>query len=196
MESLFLFPKDSSESELNFARQCALEIKNELCGLGFDTKEIVGDDAGEQKIVNALTEKKDGNFLAFGHGNPELFSVHKDQHPIFFLRNTPHLKNLVCYFFSCCVGKKIGPAAMNDGALAFIGFKEDLEYVPDYKSNFIECATSGIRTYLRGDCELGEIAKITNDSFNAEISRLISTQEYHAAKILLLDLSVMVFFVK
>lgn len=196
MESLFLFPKDTSEAALNFARQAALNLKDELCKLGVSTKEIVGDDANELKIVNSLVENKDGSFLAFGHGAPELFTVHEDQHPVFFLRNTQHLSNFVCYFLSCCTGKKIGPAAINNGALAFFGFKEDFEFVPNYEENFIQCVTSGIRQFLTGGCKLEEIEKITNNSFNAEISRLISNKEYYAAEKLLLDLSVMVFLIK
>jgi len=195
-ESLFVFPKETSEYELNFARQCAIKLKCDLCNSGIQTKEIVGDNANENEIVKELSTKHDGNFLMFGHGSPEAFTVHQDRKPIFFLRNAVHLKNLVCYFLSCCTGQKIGPAAMGNDALAFIGFKENFEFIPYYEHVFFECAISGIRKYLKGECAIHEIEKNTNDAFNAEISRLISQREYYAAQKLLLDLSVMVFLIR
>jgi len=111
MKSLLVFPKDTSDEALKFARQCALIVSGILDSAGSTKKEIQGDSVTENSIVNALVKyiKCDGNFLAFGHGGPDRFTVHQDQTPVFFLRNTVNLNNLVCYFLCCCTAKKTRP---------------------------------------------------------------------------------------
>jgi len=193
MKSILVYPKDGSDEALNFARQCALLIKSELCSNGHNTTEIEGDDADEHTIVNELTSHNEGGFFAFGHGCHELFTVHEDQRPVFFLRNTPNLYNLICYFLSCCTAKKIGPSAISNGAKAFIGFTDAFTFIPNYESIFIECATSGIRTFFQGKCKLDEIEPITMTSFETHISILTSHREHNAARYLLVDKNAMVF---
>jgi len=80
--------------------------------------------------------------------------------------------------------------------LAFIGFKEEFEFIPGYETDFIECSTSGILQYLTGKCGLDKIEEITKQSFENKVAQLMLSQEYRAAGHLLLDLSLMAFLMK
>ena len=196
MESLLVYPKQGSDLGLNFARDCALIIKGILNVKTLPIKEMEGDSVSEISITGGLSSMKKGNFLAFGHGTPDSLTVHESHQPVFFVRNTDNLSNFVCYFFSCCTAKKIGPAAIKKKALAFIGFREDFLFIPNYQQDFIECSISGIVKFLIGKCQLSEVEKITLDSYNRKIGKLINKKEFKAAQYLLHDLSSMTFFIR
>ncbi|MGC1709654.1 MAG: hypothetical protein WA799_07630, partial [Nitrosotalea sp.] len=123
-------------------------------------------------------------------------TVRDDGVPVFELGKTLTLKNKLCYFLSCCTGKTLGPKAIKDGAIAFIGFTEEFKFLLPYRNDFLECATSGIREFLLGNCKMKEVETITRKKFDDKIKDLHSKGANVAAGWFNYDISVMVFFFK
>ena len=179
MKSFFIYPDSSTESGLKFARDCALTIKEDIT---VKILEYVGSKVTNKKLRSALKKNPAENFLAFGHGNDTQFTIGENEISVFSIDDTDLLSNKVCYFLACCTGKKLGPRAIEQGAIAFFGFKENFTFTPKYSEDFIECCTSGIRDFLLKKCTINEIEKITRKSFEDKSKHFLSINANQAAK--------------
>lgn len=196
MKSFFVYPQNEFDLGLKFAKSCATSIKKDLKNNGISIDEIIGCNATSKKVGEKLGKTKIDNFLAFGHGDEENITVRDDGVSVFELSQTIILKNKLCYFLSCCTGKTLGLKAMNDGAIAFIGFTEEFTFLLPYRNDFLECVTSGIRQFLLGKCDVKDIEKITRKRFNEKFKELKSKKAYVAAGMFEYDIGIMVFYRK
>lgn len=194
-QSLIVHPTKGQDEVLNFALKCALQIKNSLKSCGLKYVHLKGPSATNHHVKNQLVTMNGGNFLAFGHGSPELLTITGGS-PIFTISDAPYTVDKVCYFVSCCTAQKIGPETIRHGAIAFIGFLGQF-FVPKYhKDDLINCITAGITCYLLGKCALDEIEKITDDAFYDLEKKLTSNGDLISAANVAHNRNEMVFLLK
>jgi len=164
-QSLIVRPHKVKDIPLKFAKECAIQIKNFLQTNGISVKDLKGTSAYRINVINQLCGLKKGdNFLVFGHGNPDYIRVGANS-PVFTIEDTVNTFEKICYFLSCCTARGIGQQAIKDGALAFIGFKDDFSVPFRYKEEMIEACLSGMKKFFLGQCTIREIEKIMDISF-------------------------------
>ena len=78
--------------------------------------------------------------------------------------NVTCLKNSLSYCFACNAGKKLGQSLIDNGAIAFVGYKDELKIQKFFNAfnSFIECATFGIILFINGDDLFSSIRKMKN----------------------------------
>jgi hypothetical protein len=115
---------------------------------------LAGNDSVRHNVKNELAMLKgQGNFLIFGHGNAELISVCGTE-PTLMMSDTHLLVGKICYFLSCCTAKKLGPQAIKDGAIAFIGFRGLFNVIPGHEDDLAEFCLKGVTEFLIGNCDI------------------------------------------
>ncbi len=196
MKSLLIFPEDESDAGLKFAKTCALELVEYLQIEKHEFGKLTGNNITVDDVITSLTEISVKNFLAFGHGNETGITIRSDTAPVFEINNASLLKDRLCYFLSCCTGKELGPEAIHQGAIAFIGFVEKFWFISDQSKDFVDCCLSGIQEYLLGKCKLTDIEGITKKKFDEKIDHYLSINNNQAAMYFNYDITKMVFLIK
>ncbi len=165
-QSLIVRPHKVNDIPLKFAKECAIQIKSFLKHSGIRVKDMKGSSAYRLNVINELsTLKKGDSFLAFGHGNPDIIHVGALP-PVFTIKDTKHTFEKICYFLSCCTARGIGQQAIRDGALVFIGFRDEFRVPHRYKDEMAEACLSGIKKFFLKKCSIQDIEKIMDSSFD------------------------------
>lgn len=84
--------------------------------------------ANKKNLTNALTKKKPELVILNGHGSEDLITGQNDEVLIKANENEDLLKGKVVYALSCKTAKVLGPASIQKGTKAYIGYKEDFTF--------------------------------------------------------------------
>ena len=145
---------DNQDDNLgDFFERCATTTK-ESSNPDFNIHEINSQALNELNILLRANQVNDMPFLfvSFTHGSEnELLKGGKTP----FISNTVNascLKNSFAYCFACHAGKKLGHSIIENGATAFVGFKDELKIQKffDAIDSFVDCSTSGIISFISG----------------------------------------------
>jgi hypothetical protein len=175
MNILLIYPNRGSNRATNFARECALYIKEKLGPEREMIKEIRGNKAVRDHIVRVLksTSGQDGAFLCFGHGGQGQLVV-KDGECALYREDAHLLKGKTCYVFACRSFNELGAAAIDSGASVFIGFSEDFWVPHVFMEDMMHCCSIGIVSYLLHKCSSKEIEFITKEAFEVKLDEIVN----------------------
>jgi hypothetical protein len=96
---------------------------SESSGLGVINYEK--ENANKKAVVERITEQKPILIIFNGHGSAKTICGHKNEIIISSDENPEALNGAVTYSLSCSSASKLGLDAVNNGAIAFIGYKFD-----------------------------------------------------------------------
>ncbi|MGE0020112.1 MAG: hypothetical protein AB7S72_10635 [Draconibacterium sp.] len=157
---------DNNDFDLGeFFERCATLTK-ESADADFNIVEINSQSLNELNF-QLRAESVNGNsflFISYTHGSESELLKSGITPFISESINVSCLKNSLSYCFACYAGKKLGQSLINNGAIAFIGFTDELKIQRYFNAfdNFIDCATSGILFFFRGDNLENSIIKMKN----------------------------------
>lgn len=157
---------DNTDTDLGeFFEKCATKTK-EFADSSFNIIEINSQSLNDLyfQIKTDSVNKKAFLFISYTHGSETELLKNGITPFISDSINTTCLKNSISYCFACNAGKKLGQVLINNGAKAFVGYKEEVKIQKFFNAfnSFIDCATSGIIFFFNGDDLLSSIRKMKN----------------------------------
>jgi len=96
----------------------------------WDTIVLEKEQANKGPIFDVLNQQDPGYFYGFGHGNLGIFTCDAEE-AVFTVDNVDVLANRVIYLLSCLTANQLGPAIINNGALAYAGFNISWTWISD-----------------------------------------------------------------
>jgi len=120
---LFSRPKHDITMEYLFYYSKELVKLTEDSGLKAINLEKEG--ANKKTIIERIIKQKPNLIIFNGHGTAKTICGHKNEVIISGDENSEVLKDAITYSLSCSSASKLGPEAVSNGALAFIGYKFD-----------------------------------------------------------------------
>ncbi|HEU5114280.1 MAG TPA: hypothetical protein VFT82_00775 [Candidatus Paceibacterota bacterium] len=116
--------------------------------------------ASRKKVESYLQSQKPELVILNGHGHNRAIGGH-DNEEIINMSNARILKNATVYARACSAGKVLGQEIVNQGAKAFIGYKEDFLFFKneidfkdplkdDYAQPFFESSNQVATSLLKG----------------------------------------------
>ena len=173
MSITLVHPDSGTDGAVNFARDCALDIIAELVSASIGHTVVTGSMAVRGQ-VNAILEAsigKDGAFLGFGHGLPgQLMGFNGEC--AFHADDARLLNNKVCYVLACYSFDGLSKAAIQAGAISYVGFEDEF-WVPYFFTEELKrCCTKGIKEYLKGNSKIDEVKLLTENEFTTTIEEL------------------------
>ncbi|MCK9351503.1 MAG: hypothetical protein WCT49_04555 [Candidatus Paceibacterota bacterium] len=84
--------------------------------------------ATKKKLESYLKKQQPDTLIFNGHGAPDIITGHDNETLVDANANAEILKDKVVYMRSCESGKVLGPAAIRQGAKAFIGYTEPYQF--------------------------------------------------------------------
>lgn len=145
---------DNLDADLgDFFHQCAFYTRN-FTNESYNIIELSNNNLNELnfQLKTSLINTESFLCISYTHGSEtELLSLAR----IPFLSeqiNISSLQNSFAYCFACHAGKKLGHSMVKNGALAFVGFTDELKIQVFFNAydRFISCATSGIKYFFKG----------------------------------------------
>jgi len=128
------------------------------------------------KIPNEKTQQKrkfvisDLNFLVFyGHGT-ETEMIGQDKNAMVDIDNAHLLRGWVIYAMACKTAKVLGPAVIDAGGLAYIGYTDHFNFLPGTHEVFGECVNTIPLELGRGK-STGEALRIGREKFDYYIEK-------------------------
>jgi hypothetical protein len=158
---------DNLDADLgDFFDQCALYTRN-FTNESYNIIELNNNNLNELNFQLKTSLFNTDNFLciSYTHGSEtELLSLAR----IPFLSeqiNINAVQNSFAYCFACHAGKQLGYSMVNNGALAFVGFKDELKIQVFFYAfdRFISCATAGIKYFFSGMSIYDSVIKMKNE---------------------------------
>jgi hypothetical protein len=155
---------------------CAIKTKDSISD-GVNLIEINSQSLNDLTIqfkTEALNSKP-FLFITFTHGSEsELLKSGS----IPFLSTTINekgLKNSLSYCFACNSGKELGHTLIENGALAFVGYKEEVTVQKffDALDSFVECATCGLK-YFFSEMSLANSISLMKEKYTDCMDRFYS----------------------
>lgn len=155
---------DNTDPDLGeFFEKCATKTK-ENTDSSFNIVEINSPSLNELNIQLKTDWVNDKAFLfiSYSHGSETELLKNGITPFISDSISATCLKNSISYCFACNAGKKLGQSLIDNGAIAFIGFKEEVKIQKFFNAfnSFIDCATSGIIFFFKGDDLSNSIEKM------------------------------------
>jgi len=132
--------------------------------------------------------KKHNPSLLFlnGHGGPDLVCGHNDEILIKAGKNEIALKGVVAYALSCSSAKILGPATVQAGAVAYIGYTEDFIFFispekmkkpqEDKTAEMFLAPANHVVVSLAKGHTAGEATNTAKNYFLKNIQKLISSE--------------------
>ncbi len=144
----------------------------------------------ERAVASVLESmlKKHSPSLLFvnGHGGPDVVCGHNDEVLVKAGKNELALKGTVTYALSCSSAKTLGPAAVQAGARAYIGYNEDFIFFispekvnrprEDKTAEMFLMPASHVVVSLEKGHTAGEATKAAKGYFLRSIQKLISSE--------------------
>ena len=103
-------------------------------------------------------------FVFYGHGTDSEM-IGQDRKPIIDLDNAHLLKGWVVYAMACNTVNILGPAIIEAGGVAYIGFSEHFKFIPYTHEVFGKCVNNVIEEILNG-ISLSDAIKSARDRFD------------------------------
>lgn len=157
---------DNNDEDLGeFFEKCATLTK-ERTDSNFNIAEINSQSLNELtlQIRAESVNEKAFLFVSYTHGSDSELLKSGITPFISESINATSLKNSLSYCFACHAGKKLGHNLIKNGALAFVGFMDELKIQMFFNAlnYFVDCATSGIIFFLNGENLGDSIKKMKN----------------------------------
>jgi len=105
-----------------------------------DTKvfELRRENVNKDKFIKLVEQENPQLILFNGHGDHNLITGFNQEVLIKCGADEQYLKNKILYALSCKAGKTLGPACIEIGSLAYIGYKEEFKLTHLNKTTKIE----------------------------------------------------------
>jgi hypothetical protein len=160
----FILAYDEGNVELGyFFNKCAIDLKNSLIAdKHFLALEIPSQRLNELYLglkVEFYTEDK-FIFTAYSHGDENRLTSTET-----YLSTNSNLqpyKNTLFYTFSCLTGVTLGKKLIENGCLAFVGYKIEACIITRNEDIFIECSNFGLKQFILGE-NIGDSLKQMKD---------------------------------
>lgn len=160
----FILACDEKDPKLgHFFEMCATDVKSNLLPEKHDLAlEIPSQKLTEVYMDMRLSDYTESHFvfLAYSHGNennllsPESYlSVNSNLKPF---------KNTLFYTFSCSTGVNLGSKLIENGCIAFVGYKVEACIVTRNEDIFVECANFGLKTFIAGENVSSSVKQMKN----------------------------------
>lgn len=155
---------DNADPDLGaFFEKCATKTK-ENTDSSFNIIEINSQSLNDLNLQLKADTVNDKAFLfiSYTHGSETALLKNGIAPFISDSINVTCLKNSFSYCFACNAGKKLGQALIDNGAIAFVGFNDEVKIQKFFNAFhcFIDCATSGIIFFFNGDDLANSIRKM------------------------------------
>jgi len=133
---------------------------NEAIEAGYDITDLAGDLATKEDLERTIREKAPIFLSGFGHGNETTFTG-QDAKPVLEVEvNEGICAGMIVYLLSCLTGVSLGPAIIDAGGWAYIGYTVkwvwlDQEgigdpYLDKYAKGFFESSNTIVFAFLNG----------------------------------------------
>jgi len=83
--------------------------------------DLSGEQVNKTNVYEAIDRDDPFSFYGFGHGSPSIFTDDSEL-PLFTTTECSKLSGRIVYLLSCLTGQQLGPAIIQNGALAYAGF--------------------------------------------------------------------------
>ncbi len=153
---------------------------------GITIIDLVKENANKNKFDGIISKKNPKLIILNGHGNENSVTGHKDEILIETDSNESILKSKIFYAVSCRSARKLGPKAIEKGALAYIGYDDDFIFVidknktatplkDDYAKLFLEPSNEVALSLIKGNCTKESYLKSQN-MFKKNIQKLLTSE--------------------
>ena len=129
-----LFSRPNDDVTLNYLHYYSRELVSTSNKLGHKTINKERKDANKEIILSIIRKQKPELIMFNGHGSPEEICGYKQEVIISTRENPEILKNIMVYSLSCSSALILGPKSIENGAIAFIGYKFDFALGKDPES--------------------------------------------------------------
>lgn len=159
-----------------------IESKNKGC----EVIDLNKANASKAKLESVIYKKKPNLIILNGHGGENLVSGHNNEILVMADDNESLLKSTITYAISCKSAKKLGPKAVEKGALSYLGYVDDFIFVynknrtatplkDDLAGQFIEPSNELIRALIKGNTSL-EAYNRSQDNFKKNIHKMLTSE--------------------
>lgn len=136
---------------------CDLALSSEYrTGVGIPSKRL--------SRFKQRSDHKPPMLVFYGHGN-DTEMIGQDRKAVIDLENARLLKGWVVYAMACNTAKVLGPAIVEAGGLAYIGFDRHFKFISYTHKVFGECANCVVKKIVDGT-SLKEAISLTKDRFD------------------------------
>lgn len=153
---------------------------------GIKVFDLHRENANKQKFQGIIQKQKPDFVIFNGHGSADKIGGHKEEILIQSHRDEKTLNKMIVYAHTCSAAKILGPLAVAEGAISFLGYDEDFIFFYDPKKMtkplqdetariFLEPSTEAISSIIKGNT-VEEAQKRAKDLFLRSISRMLSTE--------------------
>lgn len=160
----FILAYDEGNAELgNFFNMCATDLKNSFIA---DKHELVLEIPSRRLntyfLELSLAQYKEAKFIftAYSHGSEDRLTSHE-----VYLSTNSNLQpfqNSLFYTFSCLTGVNLGTKLVDNGCLAFVGYKVEAYIITRNEDIFTEGANFGLKQFLSGESIGNSIKQMKN----------------------------------
>lgn len=135
-------------------------------------------DKNKANLVNfnkAMEDKRVGLINFNGHGQANLIVGQDDQLLVEVGFNEKILAGKIIYCLACQAGKKLGPAAVQAGTKAFMGYDEDFIFLEQMADWFLPPSNCLVEALLTGKSS-GEAYELSQQAFQQNIQALLTSE--------------------
>jgi hypothetical protein len=181
----FIVAYDNADAELGIYFE---DCKNQLLGLLTEHKELVNGDVCEfvAKQCNSAHiditipsyNAKPFVFIAYSHGSETALYCGTNRYVEKNI-NAHHFRNSLFYTTACSAGKELGAHLVENGCLAFVGYKSDINaYTQSDKKDLSKnCDNAGIMAFLSDDITISEACDRMRNYYTQRIDDLCNFKD-------------------
>lgn len=186
MTSRMLVTRPNSDRTTRYISAWAEEVMEVAEQKGCAVFDLSGMRANRREFESMV--KKHGPSFVFlnGHGSPGVVTGQSEEPLVVADDNEGMLKDTVTYALSCSSGKSLGPKAVEAGAAAFIGYREEFIFLFDeaqrtrpaqdaLATHFAESSNQVAISLLKGHTAR-EAHEQSQQSFERSIRKLLTSQ--------------------
>lgn len=146
--------------------------------------------ANKEKFLSMI-QKQNPDFVIFnGHGEEDRIGGHKNEILVQSHKNEKVLSRKLVYAHTCSAAKTLGPLAVEEGALSFLGYDEDFIFFYDPKKitrpledktsqQFLGPSTEAISSIIKGN-SIEEAQRRAKELFSKNMSKMLSSEASQA----------------
>jgi hypothetical protein len=157
------------------------EIIEFAASRGIKMIDLGAEDTTKDNFERYIADQMPSLIIINGHGDSSCFAGHKDEPLVTIGVNEAILKGKIAYIRACSCAAELGPAAIDAGADAFIGYRlpfcfltnKNMSCTPedDYLANIFKDPSNLVALSLLKGCNVGEADKRSKDKYLELIRR-------------------------
>lgn len=164
-------------------------VVDSLVANGVTVTDVKANEAVKVNVLKAVQDNDPVYFTGFGHGNAGVFTG-DDEQPILDLSNVALMKGRVVSLLSCLTAQQLGPALIQAGALAYIGYYEEWTWIQEDLSQdpYVDrYAASYYKSHDEQGYHLGPGGNVQDAKdgmlamYNTEISKWLGSSDPYAS---------------